>query len=365
MNQPLISIVIPAYNHPDYTRKTLQSIAEQTYRPIEIILSDDCSPISLQPVVDEFKIFENEVLMIRFYRQKENLGPYKNATFVFKQATGKYLAFMSHDDWYTDKNFLSETVGLMENTPGCYLCGANSEYEDDPNIKMIHLPVLLTPKDRWHIIAGDRYIKLLGPHSKRCIGYQSYSGMILNLEVFRSLGGGYREPYNIDDRLAKRLGIESDEGFVCQFLLSSVGSVAISEKVVSVRGRPKDSYSQTAEWGKIACQSLFVVYYNLYKANLTGKYATAVKKRAKQSLFEFPVEKMNFKILKYYDYDLAAVFIMSLAYAKRCLLQYPAYYRWVFKKLRSDVKSGKLREVIARKKEQGMRGLFDSLFPFR
>lgn len=44
MECPLLSVIIPAYNLPDCTRKTLQSLVEQEYHPIEVILSDDCLP---------------------------------------------------------------------------------------------------------------------------------------------------------------------------------------------------------------------------------------------------------------------------------------------------------------------------------
>ena len=53
MEKNLVSVVIPAYDKPDYTRKTIQSIINQSHRPIEIILSDDNSPNSLKVLVDE------------------------------------------------------------------------------------------------------------------------------------------------------------------------------------------------------------------------------------------------------------------------------------------------------------------------
>ena len=44
LKENLVSIVIPAYNQPDYLRRALQSAVEQLYRPLEVIVSDDCSP---------------------------------------------------------------------------------------------------------------------------------------------------------------------------------------------------------------------------------------------------------------------------------------------------------------------------------
>ena len=55
MNKPVVSIFVPAYNNPVYSKKTLQSIVEQNYRPIELLFLDDCSPTPLEPMVEEFR----------------------------------------------------------------------------------------------------------------------------------------------------------------------------------------------------------------------------------------------------------------------------------------------------------------------
>ena len=128
MEKPLVSIMIPAYNLPEYTRKTLQSIVEQEYRPIEVVLSDDCSPVSLEPLVEEFRHYESDVFTIRYYRQETNLRV-DNVMFLFDRLAGKFFLYMPHDDWLTDSKFLVETVDIMESNPECYLCVANSVLE--------------------------------------------------------------------------------------------------------------------------------------------------------------------------------------------------------------------------------------------
>lgn len=360
MERPLVSIIIPAYNKPDYTRKTLQSIVEQDYRPIEVILSDDCSPVSLRPLVEEFRPLEDDLFSIRFWRQSSNLGPMDNAIFCYDQAKGKYLALNSHDDWYVDNRFIIEAVEIMENNPQCYLCGANSEYENEPHIQMIKLPNWLEPKDQWHILEGDRYIRILGYGGKDCIGHQAGSALVLNLTVLRSLGG-YHYPYNITRTLAEKLDILPDEGFALQFLLSDIGSSAITEKIVSVRGRPKDSYSQSGAWNRVVGQAMFIIYYNLYKARLTGKYSTAVKKRAKETIFHYPVEKINFKILKHYHYAPDAIWLMSLSYIKY-LLRVPRYYVSLIRRLLKAIRDRELSSLIAKHK---LRGIVTKFLPFR
>ena len=53
----MVSVVIPAYNQPTYLQRALESVLEQTYRPIEVIVADDCSPTLIEPVVKDFDSF--------------------------------------------------------------------------------------------------------------------------------------------------------------------------------------------------------------------------------------------------------------------------------------------------------------------
>jgi glycosyltransferase involved in cell wall biosynthesis len=363
LQRPLVSILIPAYNCPDYTRKTLQSIVEQEYRPVELVFSDDCSPTPLEPLVEEFRRFESDEFCIRFFRQPTNIHG-DNIIFGFDQCTGKYVVQMPHDDWWTDKRFLVEAVELMEENPGCYLCVANSEIEHTDGKTMIKLPQKLAAKDQWRILDGATYINLLG---EQRMGVQAWSGIVCNLPVARSLGM-LHYPYNLDHGLARGLGVFGDDGFSFQFLLSSIGSVAVTEKVVSVRGRPETAFSSATSgfrWDKVMGQALFIIYYNLYKSDLSGKYAQAVKKRAKDMIFEYPVEKINMRILRHYHYAPDAIWLMGVSYLLH-LLRWPMYFVNLVQRLRYRLANEDPVQVwhdlqLKFKK----RGLFRSLFPSR
>ena len=82
MKKDLVSITIPAYNNPEYLVKNLNSILKQSYRPVEVIISDDKSPNSLRNIVENFKKNIDIDFSIKFYEQKENLNVYWNALFV-------------------------------------------------------------------------------------------------------------------------------------------------------------------------------------------------------------------------------------------------------------------------------------------
>ena len=104
----LVSIGIPTYNRANsYLRYALQSAVSQTYRNIEIIVSDNCSPDHTESLVKEF----NDP-RIRYYRQKENIGPLNNRNFCLEQAAGEYFVMLLDDD-LIDEDFVSTCMNAV------------------------------------------------------------------------------------------------------------------------------------------------------------------------------------------------------------------------------------------------------------
>ena len=118
---PLVSISIPTYNRANsYLKHALRSAVCQTYQNIEIIVSDNNSPDNTESVVREF-----DDPRIRYYRQKENIGPIKNRHFCLEQARGEYFVLLLDDD-VIDGDFVSACMDAVENygEPGIVLTGA-------------------------------------------------------------------------------------------------------------------------------------------------------------------------------------------------------------------------------------------------
>ena len=93
---PLVSVGIPCYNRPDGLKRTLECITNQTYRNLEIIVSDNCSPgPEIEAVVKEFISKDSR---IQYYRHGENKGLTFNFQFVLEKATGEYFMWAADDD---------------------------------------------------------------------------------------------------------------------------------------------------------------------------------------------------------------------------------------------------------------------------
>jgi glycosyltransferase involved in cell wall biosynthesis len=306
----LVSIAIPAYNQPAYTRKTLQSIVDQDYRPIELILSDDCSPTSLEPLAKEFAQFEENGFKIKYHRQSRNLGFSGNLACSVEQTTGKYLVPLPHDNWFIDKNFIAEAVATLDQNAETYLCVANSILEDT-NEKMLKIPDRLNARDRWVILKGDRFIRLW---RKGGMGWTQ--AMLIDKDMALVLGAFY-EPFSISPALSTKLNTAQDDVFSHIFLLASAGDVALNGKVVCNIGRPQDSYSRSEIWKKTKKKTKFVIFFNLYKADLEGKNAQAVKEMAKKQALDYVEQLFDPKLLRYYHYSIEMIPLMGLAIIKK------------------------------------------------
>lgn len=111
MSEPLVSVIIPTYNRSAYLKEALESAVKQTYKNIEIIVSDNCSSENPQALVESF-----QDPRIRFYRNSTNIGLFANAIEAFKKARGKYAASLNDDDkWQPD--FLEKLVPQLEANP--------------------------------------------------------------------------------------------------------------------------------------------------------------------------------------------------------------------------------------------------------
>lgn len=109
-NEPLVSIITPAYNAEKYIAKTLDSALNQTYKNIEIIVVNDCSTDRTLEIINEYAKNDSRV---KAYSNEKNLRVAKTRNFAISKATGKYIAFLDADDIW-DLNKLEKQIAFME-----------------------------------------------------------------------------------------------------------------------------------------------------------------------------------------------------------------------------------------------------------
>lgn len=95
MENDLISIIIPVYNVEKYINKCLESVINQTYRNLEIILVDDGSEDKSGKICEEISIKDNRIRVIH----KENGGLSDARNIGLDNSNGEYIAFIDSDDF--------------------------------------------------------------------------------------------------------------------------------------------------------------------------------------------------------------------------------------------------------------------------
>ena len=90
-----VSVIIPVYEEEKYLAECIESVINQTYKDLEIILIDDGSKDSCPQIINDYAARDNRIIAI--YKENEGAGPTRNVG--IERATGDYVTFLDCDDW--------------------------------------------------------------------------------------------------------------------------------------------------------------------------------------------------------------------------------------------------------------------------
>ena len=173
MAQDLVTIVVPIYNVEKYLNRCLNSIVNQTYTNLEIILVDDGSPDNCPAMCDEWAKKDSRIKVI--HKKNAGLGMARNTG--IEHATGEYICFFDSDDYIA--------LDLVEKVHACI-----TKYDADTviygmclvdeNGKLLSSTVPTTEKDYY---SGNEIMRIILP---AMIGGVSPDGKRLNLNMSSS-----------------------------------------------------------------------------------------------------------------------------------------------------------------------------------
>lgn len=90
-----ISVIVPVYKVEAFLRQCIDSIVNQTYRHLEILLVDDGSPDDCGKICDEYAEKDNRIRV--FHTSNQGLSSARN--FGLQNAAGEFVSFVDSDDW--------------------------------------------------------------------------------------------------------------------------------------------------------------------------------------------------------------------------------------------------------------------------
>lgn len=109
---PLVSVIVPVYNVEKYIRKCIESIIQQNYTNLEIIIVDDGSPDNSGKIADEYAAADSRIRVIH----QKNSGVATARNKGMKTSTGEFILFVDSDDWISTNHIehLMKLQGLQD-----------------------------------------------------------------------------------------------------------------------------------------------------------------------------------------------------------------------------------------------------------
>ncbi len=187
---PLVSAILPAYNHEEFVADAIESVLNQTYKNIEFIVADDGSTDNTVEIMKRYsEHFAGE------YYFAENAGA--RGRFLRKKATGKYIALASSDDfWEPDK--LAVQVDYLEKHEDIAACFSWCSYVDENKCELNEKRFIQKNRSRYEwmryfwendnvlchpsiLIRREEYIRLIDVGN----GYRQLPDMYMWMELIQ------------------------------------------------------------------------------------------------------------------------------------------------------------------------------------
>ena len=118
MQNPLVSIIVPIYKVEPYLRRCLDSIVNQTYTNLEIILVDDGSPDGCPQICDEYAAKDKRIVVI--HKENGGLSDARNAGLDI--CKGEYISFVDSDDWVANVYIEILSKSITESKADIAIC---------------------------------------------------------------------------------------------------------------------------------------------------------------------------------------------------------------------------------------------------
>lgn len=124
---PLISVIVPIYNVEKYLARCVDSIVNQTYKNLEIILVDDGSPDLCPQMCDDYVEKDSRIKVV--HKKNGGLSDARNAGMAV--STGEYISFIDSDDYVSDDFFECLLDVMNKENSDIAECSVVKFYEDN------------------------------------------------------------------------------------------------------------------------------------------------------------------------------------------------------------------------------------------
>lgn len=183
----LLSIIVPVYNVKPYLKKCVESIINQTYKNIQIILVDDGSTDGSQDICDEYVRKDSRIVVIH----KKNGGQSTARNVGMDRAKGDYIAFVDSDDWL-EPNMYYDLITQLEkydaDLVACsfYECRGDEKKAvgDSKTVKVLDTEEIFSNKNQLRFLVWNKVFRKSFVEEMRFIPGQVYEDFYFCRQVF-------------------------------------------------------------------------------------------------------------------------------------------------------------------------------------
>ena len=260
-----ISIIVPVYNVENYLKDALESIINQTYKNLEILVVDDGSKDSSGKICDEYAEKNNRVKV--FHQENKGLSGARNT--ALKNATGKYIMFIDSDDIF-ELDACEKMYNAIEKNKADFVIG-NYIYIDDDGTK-------------WDkpVFSKEKYNEF-----KLSIKDYEKSFYIMNSGVWNKI---FRKSFLDDLQIEFEEGLPAEDAiFTTYCFIKSSNVCYIPSIVYNYRQRKSDSISVelTHEYFSGINKAYNIIYNNFKTKNELEYYRYFYAKSMNYILYKF------------------------------------------------------------------------------
>lgn len=151
-SMPLITIIVPVYNVEPYLGKCVDSILNQSYTNLEIILVDDGSPDSCPVICDNYQRADSRVRVI--HKINGGLSDARNAALDIM--TGNYVGFVDSDDWIAPDMYECLINGILKYGANISMCNVITATQYRYTASSTQKDVVYNPQDALQELFFDR-----------------------------------------------------------------------------------------------------------------------------------------------------------------------------------------------------------------
>lgn len=326
VERPLVSIIVPVYNYEKYLPKCLESLVNQTYENLEIILINDGSTDKSGEICDEYAEKDSRIVV----RHKENGGIGSAYKVAFELCTGDYIAFVDSDD-YLDLNSYERQVKVALETnadiveSGEYMVGLDGKIRS-------------TFQLREEQICGNKEVMIdylvhntLTPLGMKFCKAELYQGIMLP-----SVSVGIDEIISIQVMLKAKKVVKTGE--VLYYVLGEPGKDSVSRRAIDGKHllNQVNMHNDIIQMIKKANKSYIPFYIVRYLRFLRGMYIYRCDKKSEVAKLLLDEYKKYYLMLNFKN--------LTAYYGKAVLLSFKVFYRvpslyraiWKLKKTELD-----------------------------